>query len=169
MIFALYSRPERAASAAGTTVPVRLEVCPPSARRPSAVARMAGWLQRQLAAEAPLSTSASSGPLTVPQDLAGEPAQLQRGGKLARVQQDFLREIRDIRTLEAGAVQGAVLSARSLRELWHLRSKVFGIVAVHFDQLEAQERLARLNRHFPTRSPRSGLVPFDSLSFRDSR
>lgn len=168
MIFDLFPRPERAATTAGATVSVRLEVCPPSARRPSAVARMAVWLQRQLVAEAPLSASAS-GPLTVPHDLAGEPVQLQRGGKLARVQHDFLREIRDIRTVEAGAVQCAVLSARGLRELWHLRSKVFGIVAVHFDQLEAQERLARLNRHFPTRSPRSGLVPFDSLSTSDSR
>jgi len=30
---------------------------------------------------------------------------------------------------------------------------------VHHSQHEAERRLARLNRHFPTRSPRSGFAP----------
>jgi hypothetical protein len=164
MLFDLNTRSARAATTAGATLPVRLVVCPPAARRPSAVMRMAHWLQRQWAAEASLSTSAT-GPLTVPQDLSAcSPAPSRGMGKLAQVQRDFVRELADIRTAEAGALQGAVLSARTLRELWHLRSKLFGIVAVHFSQAEAQERLSRLNRHFPTRSPRSGLAPFDLLS-----
>jgi hypothetical protein len=133
------------------------------------MSRFAGWIQRRLSADSSMSTSAS-GPLTVPHVVGAAVVPAPRGhGKLARVQEDFVRELADVGTAEAGAVRGAILSARTLRELWHLRSKVFGIVAIHHSQYEAQERLARLNRHFPTRSPRSGIAPFDAIAAVDSR
>ena len=48
--------------------------------------------------------------------------------------------------------------ARSLRELWHLRAEVYNAVAIQFNQYEAEQRLSRLNRHFPTRAPRATAV-----------
>ena len=49
--------------------------------------------------------------------------------------------------------------ARTLRELWHLRAELYNVVALHHSQQEAERRLAELNRHFPTRAPRSQLAP----------
>ena len=45
--------------------------------------------------------------------------------------------------------------ARSLRELWHLRSELYTLVARSASQLEADIRLARVNQHFPTRTQRT--------------
>ena len=45
--------------------------------------------------------------------------------------------------------------ARSLRDLWHLRADVFRLIAIHHNQQEAEARLLALNRHFPTRTPRT--------------
>ena len=52
----------------------------------------------------------------------------------------------------------------SLRELWHLRAEVFSLVSLQHSQHAADTRLAQLNRHFPSRSPRSG---FGALEPRD--
>ena len=53
-----------------------------------------------------------------------------------------------------------ILKARGLFED-ATSPEVFKLVALHFSQAEAQCRLDRLNRHFPTRSPRSGFAPLD--------
>ena len=45
--------------------------------------------------------------------------------------------------------------ARSLRELWHLRSELYTLIARGSSQHEADARLARVNQHFPTRAQRS--------------
>jgi len=45
--------------------------------------------------------------------------------------------------------------ARSLRELWHLRSELYTLVARRISQPEADARLARVNQHFPTRAQRT--------------
>jgi hypothetical protein len=55
-------------------------------------------------------------------------------------------------------LRGLIRGARSLRELWHLRAEVYNAVAVQTSQLDAETRLARLNKHFPTRAPRSGFA-----------
>ena len=44
--------------------------------------------------------------------------------------------------------------ARSLRELWHLRSELYTMIARRVSQVEAEARLARVNQHFPTRAQR---------------
>lgn len=82
--------------------------------------------------------------------------------RLERVRAEFLQALDDVRTQQAGMVQDRLRIARSLRELWHLRPEVFKIVSLHRDQAEAQSRLDRLNRHFPTRSPRSGFASLES-------
>ena len=45
--------------------------------------------------------------------------------------------------------------ARSLRELWHLRSELYTLIARRISQFEADARLARVNQHFPTRAQRT--------------
>ena len=45
--------------------------------------------------------------------------------------------------------------ARSLRELWHLRSELYTLIARRASQVEADARLARVNQHFPTRAQRT--------------
>jgi hypothetical protein len=45
--------------------------------------------------------------------------------------------------------------ARSLRELWHLRSELYTLIARRTSQFEADARLARVNQHFPTRAQRT--------------
>jgi hypothetical protein len=47
--------------------------------------------------------------------------------------------------------------ARSLRELWHLRSELYTLIARRMSQFEADARLARVNLHFPTRAQRTSM------------
>jgi len=79
--------------------------------------------------------------------------------RLPGVRADFLEALADIKTLDAKLLADRIRFARTLRELWHLRTEVYRVVAVARSQAEAEERLGRLNRHFPTRSPRSGFAP----------
>ena len=76
--------------------------------------------------------------------------------RLALVKAEFQDSVSDLQHAAAPLLQDKIERARSLRELWHLRSSVYGEVATVLDQSEAERRLARLNRHFPTRAPRSG-------------
>lgn len=76
-------------------------------------------------------------------------------GQLAGVRADFLAAIEDLRTLEARLVGDRVRVARSLRELWHLRSEIYRVVALARSQFEAEERVQALNRHFSTRPVRA--------------
>ena len=79
--------------------------------------------------------------------------------RLPGVRGDFLQALADIKTLDAKLLGDRIRFARSLREFWHLRTEVYRVVAVACSQAEAEQRLARLNRHFPTRSPRSAFAP----------
>jgi hypothetical protein len=79
---------------------------------------------------------------------------------------EFLTMLADLHGAEILQLRERVHRARSLRELWHLRTDVFRVVAVQRDQAEAEDRLAWLNRYFPTRSPRSA---FGSLPMRETR
>ena len=133
----------------------RLEICPPALLQGAAgfMPGWRGWLQ---------------GGWSAPANRAAEPrhAALQDSHepRLRRIRDEFLLALQDVRTQQAGMLQGRIRIARSLRELWHLRPEVFKLVALHFSQAEAQCRLDRLNRHFPTRSPRSGFGFLDSSS-----
>lgn len=80
---------------------------------------------------------------------------------IGTVRAEFLESLSDIRTQQAGMLQQRIHIARSLHELWHLRAEVFKLVALRYSQGEAQSRLDRLNRHFPTRAPRSGFGAFE--------
>ena len=78
--------------------------------------------------------------------------------RLALVKAEFQDSLSDLGGLASPALLDQIERARSLRELWHLRLPVYGEVAMARTQSEAESRLSRLNRHFPVRAPRSGLL-----------
>jgi hypothetical protein len=96
--------------------------------------------------------------LARPRQEAVDPAQ-----RLRAIRVEFAEALDDIPTQHASFLQHRVRCARSLHELWHLRSEMYSLIAVQHNQEEAERRLAPLNRFFPTRSPRSGFAPLDSL------
>ena len=80
---------------------------------------------------------------------AARPDRVARGSlPLDAIRQEFIESIDAIRTPAAEALLDRIHVARSLHDLWHLRAEIFSLVSLHHDQSEADERLARLNRHF---------------------
>ena len=116
------------------TSPSRTEVCPPSLR-----CWPAGRWQRLLCW------------LRAPGHHAASPAP----DGLLRARADFQDALADLEAGVAAGLRQRVARAGTLRELWHLRPEVFRVVGLARSQAEAGQRLALLNRHFPTRSPRS--------------
>lgn len=117
---------------------LRVEVCPPSLRHapPNLWQRLVFWMMAPAPHEA-------SPPLN----------------RLPQVRAEFLRVLEDISGEDADRLRWRLDEARSLRELWHLRADTFRVVGVCHSQAEAERRLAQLNRHFPTRAPRSQFAP----------
>jgi hypothetical protein len=74
------------------------------------------------------------------------------------IRREFADALKDIDTDLAAALRVQIEHAGSPRELWHLRSAVFTMVATHHSESQAQARMDHLNRHFPNRAPRSGLA-----------
>lgn len=128
-------------SPAGRTRPARLEICPPERLQGGShwLARVKGWLAESW----PGSESLTK-------------ARPERSKALSAAREDFFAAVADLKLPAAGALLDRIEFARSMRELWHLRAEVFAMVSLERDQLEADRRLATLNRHFPTRAPRSG-------------
>jgi hypothetical protein len=79
--------------------------------------------------------------------------------RLPVVRAEFLATLQDVQTEGAVALRWRIHQAHSLRELWHLRSDVYSTVGMAHSQAQAEERVNRLNRHFPTRAPRSQFAP----------
>ena len=75
--------------------------------------------------------------------------------KLPAVRTEFLATLADIDNGAAGNLRQRIHDARSLRELWHVRPEIYRVVGLAYSQQQAGERVALLNRHFPTRAPRS--------------
>ena len=159
----------RRADAASTQSPARsrLAVCPPAARRPHKMTKPhpptpahthththgANWRQ-QLGYWID-----SAWPSLLGATRQADSSKLVLGAApLARVRADFATSLIDIDTLPASDAQQRIARAPSLHELWHVRAQVFDLVSRHHDQAEAERRLARLNRHFPTRTPAAWLA-----------
>jgi hypothetical protein len=114
---------------------LRVEVCPPSLRfAPTGGAwqRVMAWLL------APAPHAAAMAP-----------------GQLPEVRREFLATLADIKGTDADTLRRRIHDARTLRELWHARAEIYRVVGVAFSQIQAEARLEPLNRHFPTRAPRS--------------
>jgi hypothetical protein len=62
---------------------------------------------------------------------------------------DFGEALSDLGSRAALDLRARAEHARSLRELWHLRAELYGVIARDLNQIEADRRLARVNRHFP--------------------
>lgn len=133
-----FDRPARQA-APSSRLHSRIDVCPP-ALWPSSI-DWCGRLRRWI-------------------DASGWSAGGRRpGGRLGLVRDEFIDSLLDLPDASAQPLAGRIARARSLRELWHLRSDVYGAVALAINQSEAERRLAGLNRHFPVRTARSLLAP----------
>lgn len=128
---------------AGRTRPARLEICPPQRQR--SAQHWLGRVKRWLVAGWPGGETSAA-------------AQPDRSQALSDARQDFFSAAADLRLPAAAALLDRIEYAKSMRELWHLRAEVFALVSLELDQLEADRRLTRLNRHFPTRAPRSGFA-----------
>lgn len=76
--------------------------------------------------------------------------------RLPTVKADFTAALADTSDHASAALRMAISDARSLRELWHLRASVYNAVGCAHSEFEAERRLQRLNKHFPTRAPRPG-------------
>ena len=161
-------RPARRIAFAGPRLPgsdtrpaqQRVEVCPPASGRVARVPFSAGWRERLghwIDAAFP-SLLASTRQADSSKVVAG-------AVPFEGVRCEFASSLNDIRTEPARNAVIRIRSARSLHELWHLRLEVFNHVARQHDQAEATRRLALLNRHFPTRAPRSG---FGALRAHDA-
>ena len=117
---------------------LRVEVCPPSLRQAPA----STWQRAMFWLLAP-----------APQDTSPAP------NRLPGVRSDFNALLADIDNDDARALRQRIADARSLRELWHLRAEAYRVIGLTHSQSVAEERLARMNRHFPTRAPRSQFAP----------
>ena len=137
----------------------RVEVCPPASGRVVRVPYSAGWRERL---GYWIDTAFPS--LLAPTRQADSSKVIAGAVPFEGVRFEFTRSLSDIRTEPARDAVNRIRSARSLHELWHMRLEVFNHVARQHDQAEATRRLALLNRHFPTRAPRSG---FGALRVRE--
>ena len=130
------------------TVWMHSRVCPPKPLHPLRAGQWRAWLtgipDTRIGAESPARVSP-------------------RGNvQLTNVRSEFIDALDDIPGHAADDVIAQIYAARSMHDLWHLRLDVFNLVSCHHDQAEADQRLSQLNRHFPTRSPRSGFGALNS-------
>jgi hypothetical protein len=77
------------------------------------------------------------------------------GDRLGQARADFAAALADVPGTASADLQTRIRHARSLRELWHLRTELYSLVARLHMQAEAERRLGRLNAHFPSRAARA--------------
>ena len=75
---------------------------------------------------------------------------------LERTRSEFVAAMAGVAEFDPQDLLKRAQHARSLRELWHLRSELYTLIARRISQPEADARLARVNQHFPTRTQRAG-------------
>jgi hypothetical protein len=80
-----------------------------------------------------------------------------RSAELNNARSAFATVLDDIHGVQSGGCLSSIRAARSLHELWHLRSEVFSLVSRNRSQAEATRRMAVLDLHFPRRARRGRL------------
>ncbi len=75
---------------------------------------------------------------------------------LERARSEFVSALNGLLETDDNDLLRRAQHARSLRELWHLRSELYTMIARRVSQAEADLRLARVNQYFPTRAQRTG-------------
>lgn len=125
------------------TVWVHSRVCPPKRRHPLRTGHWREWLTGIPDTRFPAGSPTGAAPA-------------RSDGRLTNVRNEFIDALDDIPGPAADDAIAQIYAATSMHDLWHLRLDVFNLVACQHDQAVADHRLLLLNRHFPTRSPRSG-------------
>ena len=74
---------------------------------------------------------------------------------LEKARSEFVAALEGLLDADHDGLLKRAQHARSLRELWHLRSELYTLIARRVSQSEADARLARVNQHFPTRAQRT--------------
>ena len=74
---------------------------------------------------------------------------------LERARSEFVAALEGLAEVDHNQLLKRAQHARSLRELWHLRSELYTLIARRVSQNEADARLSRVNQHFPTRAQRA--------------
>lgn len=74
---------------------------------------------------------------------------------LEKARSEFVEAMTGLLDVDHNDLLRRAQHARSLRELWHLRSELYTLIARRISQIEADARLARVNQHFPTRAQRT--------------
>ncbi|MBX9715415.1 MAG: hypothetical protein K2X42_02340 [Burkholderiaceae bacterium] len=127
----------------------RTEVCPPARlyQRSRWRCGLREWLNTgwDVSSPAPLAAVPSF------DSLAPEPSPASH----AEIHQAFMTALDDIDSVQATALRLQITRARSPRELWHLRSALYTLVATHHTEFQARQRMDLLNRHFPHRAMRT--------------
>ena len=123
---------------------MRLQVCPPS-------------LHRALPAWWPLWLVALRRALP-------QPGASRADDRLRAARTDFLGVLADLRGDAIVVLRARIRCSHSMRELWHLRGALFNLLCTSLSESLANERLELLNRHFPTRAPRSGFASLEGPS-----
>ncbi|MEJ6000554.1 hypothetical protein [Paucibacter soli] len=81
--------------------------------------------------------------------------------KLPALRAAFLACLDDLDANGPGLLElkRSVMRSRSLRDFWHLRAGLYTQVARCHSQWEAEQRLTRLNRHFPSSNNKPTAAP----------
>ena len=74
---------------------------------------------------------------------------------LEKARSEFVAALDGLLEVDHNGLLKRAQHARSLRELWHLRSELYTLIARRASQFEADARLARVNQHFPSRAQRT--------------
>ncbi len=81
-------------------------------------------------------------------------AKLARPCSLFQVRVEFAQALHDVPSLRVGELCVRIHRSRSLRELWHLRTELHELITQTLGDTVAQQRMRRLQRHFPRFAPR---------------
>lgn len=132
------------------TVSQRTEVFPPDRLYSAARWRrgLREWLNTGWDVSRPPTLTARSAPL---------PTHTPVASPVSEMREAFVQALDDVDTEAAHAVREQIARARSPRELWHLRTAVYTLIATQHSEAEAQSRMAPLNHLFPLRTLCAGL------------
>ena len=74
---------------------------------------------------------------------------------LEKARSEFVAALEGLLDVDPNGLLKRAQHARSLRELWHLRSELYTLIARRVSQVEADARLGRVNQHFPPPAQRT--------------
>ena len=92
-----------------------------------------------------------------PMDASPPRASAPQLAPMAELRKAFTEVLHDIDVDIAHSVRDQISRARAPRELWHLRTAVYTLIATQLNESQAKLRMNTLNRYFPLRTLCAGL------------